>query len=167
LNHYLRCLLNDGINEFESTVSPMPPGFVSFLTFHQSKGLEFPVVFCGSLDASPWSQEHEIDEALEQAQLLRKPVFEPPYKVAEYDFKRLYYTAFTRAQNLLVLSVRNTSQHQPAKLGPFCKYLAELPNWDSDQFEPEQLNLSKLSAVHQYPELSLVNLGYSPFLTEK
>lgn len=156
LNHYLRCLIDDGINEFESAAVVAPSGCVSFLTIHQAKGLEFPVVICGSMDASPWAQEHGTDKALVESGLLHKPVFEPANKIADYDFKRLFYTAFSRAQNLLVLSVRNTLRHQPTAVGPFKKFLSELPDWDSDQFEPEQLNLGSIKPVKTYPELSLV-----------
>ena len=40
-------------------------GCVSFLTIHQSKGLEFPVVVCGSLEAVPRKQHTALDEILE------------------------------------------------------------------------------------------------------
>ena len=156
LNHYLRCLIDDGINEFENATLPAPSGYVSFLTIHQAKGLEFPVVICGSMDSYPWSQEHEIDKTLATTGLLHKPPFEPTNKVADYDFRRLFYTAFTRAQNLLVLSVRNTSRCQPLREGPFKQYLVDLPDWDSEQFEPDQLNLGSIKSVDPYPELSLV-----------
>ena len=77
--------------------------------------------------------------------------------MADYDFKRLFYTAFTRAQNLLVLSVRNTAKSRPLLEGPFKSYLMELPDWDSGKFEPDQLNLGSIKSAEPYPELSLVD----------
>lgn len=156
LNHYLLCLINEGINEFESETDVTPSGFVPFLTIHQAKGLQFPVVVCGSMDATPWGQEHEIERALIDRNLLHKPPGEPADKVAEYDFKRLYYTAFSRAQNLLVLSVRNTASHLPTSDSPFQKYLADLISWDSDRFEADQLNLATVKKAETYQAYSLV-----------
>ena len=43
----------DGIVEDESEVEYAPSGFVSFLTIHKSKGLQFPIVIVGSLDRKP------------------------------------------------------------------------------------------------------------------
>lgn len=102
-NGYFRFLRDGGIDEFEDAAEYAPSGCVSFMTIHQAKGLEFPVVLVGSLEAVPRKQHTDLDEALQKS-FYRKPPFEPLDKTKLYDFWRLYYTAFSRAQNLLVLT---------------------------------------------------------------
>ncbi|MGR6544842.1 ATP-dependent DNA helicase [Paenibacillus tundrae] len=112
-NQYFRFLMDGGINEYEDSSDYAPSGCVSFLTIHQSKGLEFPIVFVGSLGDVPKKQYTELDEIL-QNDFYRKPPFEPIEKTKYYDFWRLYYTAFSRAQNLLVLTCQ---EHTPRAKG--------------------------------------------------
>jgi DNA helicase-2/ATP-dependent DNA helicase PcrA len=69
-NLYLRLLYDGGIAEYEDDAEYAPSGCVSFLTIHQSKGMEY----------------------------------EPYDQTKYFDFWRLYYTAFSRAQDLLVLT---------------------------------------------------------------
>lgn len=105
-NHFLRFLTDGGIGEYEDEADYAPRGCVSFLTIHQSKGLEFPVVVCGSLEATPRTQRGRLDEVLETGGYLSKPPFEPSDQIKYFDFRRLFYTAFSRAQNLLVLAAQ-------------------------------------------------------------
>lgn len=102
-NQYFRFLKDGGMGEFEDETEYAPSGCVSFLTIHQSKGLEYPVVVTCSLEAAPKKNHSELDEIL-QEKYYDKPPFEPFEQIKMFDFWRLYYTAFSRAQNLLVLS---------------------------------------------------------------
>ena len=43
-NMYFRFLYDGGITEYEDDSEYAPSGCVSFMTIHQSKGMEFPVV---------------------------------------------------------------------------------------------------------------------------
>ncbi len=52
-NNFLRFLKDGGINEYEDEAEYAPSGYVSFLTIHQAKGLEFPVVLVDSLYSVP------------------------------------------------------------------------------------------------------------------
>ena len=106
-NQFLRFLKDGGIDEYEDVSEYAPSGCVSFLTIHQSKGLEFPVVMVGSLGTSPRKQYKDLDEVLEQGYLSRES-FEPLESTKFFDFWRLYYTAYSRAQNLLVLTDQDT-----------------------------------------------------------
>ena len=105
-NQFFRFLKDGGIGEYEDEAEYAPKGCVSFLTIHQSKGLEFPVVVCGSLEAVPRKQHTDLDEILEDGGYLSKARFEPLDRIKHFDFWRLYYTAFSRAQNLLVLAAQ-------------------------------------------------------------
>jgi ATP-dependent exoDNAse (exonuclease V) beta subunit len=71
------------------------------MTIHQAKGLEFPVVAVGSLDRQVSSTE-EIDKTLQR--FYRGKQSEPADKIPLFDYMRLYYVAFSRARDLLVLT---------------------------------------------------------------
>ena len=82
---------NSAISEFENFDAPK--NSVIFSTIHQAKGLEYDVVFVSSLNDNPRKD---------------MPAFSPQLEAKkESDFLknyyRKYYTAFTRAKNLLVL----------------------------------------------------------------
>ena len=129
-NRYLRFLYEGGIGEYEDDSEYAPSGCVSFMTIHQSKGMEFPVVVVGSLYASPRNDFKEVIHELEANVYERKP-FEPYEFIKFYDFWRVYYTAFSRAQNLLVLTADETGEgkgrKEPSKYFKNC--YDELPNY--------------------------------------
>lgn len=105
-HHFLRYLVDGGMAEFEDAEDSTPSGAVAFMTIHQAKGLEFPVTVVGSLNAVPRKQYTELDGILQDRFFGRKP-FEPLDAIKAFDFKRLYYTAFSRAKNLLALVVQS------------------------------------------------------------
>ncbi len=108
-NRFFRFLKEGGIDEYEDASEYAPSGCVSFMTIHQSKGLEFPVVIVGSMDAVPRKQYTDLDALLQERYYSKEP-FEPLEQIKFYDFWRLYYTAFSRAQNLLLLTCQEKAQ---------------------------------------------------------
>jgi DNA helicase-2/ATP-dependent DNA helicase PcrA len=150
-NQFFRFLQDGGIGEYEDETEYAPKGCVSFLTIHQSKGLEFPIVVCDSLEAVPRKQHTALDELLEDGGYLSKPRFEPLDRIKHFDFRRLYYTAFSRAQNLLVLAAQRRDGKglgkSPSKY--FEPLFNALPSWrDVDlsrlMFEPvKEINLKR------------------------
>jgi DNA helicase-2/ATP-dependent DNA helicase PcrA len=90
-----------GESEYENSDDPFPKGRISFLTIHQSKGLEFPVVVLGSPDKSnrPADQKERIIH-----ELLPGKEGEPLEKIPTFDAMRMFYVALSRAQNLLILT---------------------------------------------------------------
>ena len=104
-NIYLKYMYADGIGEYEDESEYAPHGCVSFMTIHQSKGLEFPVVIVGSLGNVPRRNSDALMFGAESRFFHRKP-YEPLADIKYFDFWRLYYTAFSRAQNLLVLAAK-------------------------------------------------------------
>ena len=142
-NQFLRFLIDGGIGEYEDETDYAPKGCVSFLTIHQSKGLEFPIVVGGSLEAVPRKQYTALDVLLEDGGYLSKPRFEPLERIKFFDFRRLFYTAFSRAQNLLILAAQERDGKGLGKSPS--KYFEEtfrgLPSWRSQdlsnlRFEP-------------------------------
>ncbi len=100
-NSFIRLLYEGGINEYENPDSPFPKGHVQVMTIHQAKGLEFPVVVVGSL-AAQLSSPRQVDRDL--GPFYHRPPFEPEDRITLFDRMRLHYVAFSRPQNLLVLS---------------------------------------------------------------
>ena len=49
----MRLLFDGGISEYEDDSEYAPSGCVSFMTIHQSKGMEFPIVIVDSLGNTP------------------------------------------------------------------------------------------------------------------
>lgn len=82
---------NSAISEFENFDAPK--NSVIFSTIHQAKGLEYDVVFVSSLNDNPRKDMRAFSpklEAKKESDFLK-------------NYYRKYYTAFTRAKNLLVL----------------------------------------------------------------
>lgn len=162
-NQFLRFLMQGGIDEYEDDSEYAPSGCVSFLTIHQSKGLEFPIVIVGSLESTPRKQYTDLDELL-QKDYYQKPPFEPIDKTKVYDFYRLYYTAYSRAQNLLVLSCQeNVASGQGTRNVP-SRYFGEsyrhLKSWREEPsiFELELAKVKDVNIKHEYSFTSHINL---------
>ena len=125
-NIYLKYMVEDGIGEYEDESEYAPGGCISFMTIHQSKGLEFPAVVVGSLGNAPRRNRDPLLFSAE-SRFFHRPPFEPLADIKYFDFWRLYYTAFSRAQNLLVLSTKKSDSRY------FGQYLAALPDVDGFQ----------------------------------
>ena len=144
-NKFFRFIIDGGIEEYEDFDEYAPSGCVSFMTIHQSKGLEFPIVVCGMPNnrQGPRTQYTETD-ALLQEKYYHKPPFEPLKETKYFDFWRLYYTAFSRPQNLLVLScyenkTKKGDWSSPNKL--FKNIFETIPSWKSNSFDVSKLYL--------------------------
>ncbi|MGP9631995.1 ATP-dependent DNA helicase [Halomonas sp. AOP43-A1-21] len=150
-NQFLRFLVDGGIGEYEDDAEYAPSGCLSFLTIHQSKGLEFPVVVCGSLEAVPRKQYGALDVLLEDGGYLSKPTFEPFEHIKNFDFWRLFYTAFSRAQNLLVLSAEEKQGRGRSPSKYFDRLFYELPSWrDVDLSELTFEAVKKINLKREY-----------------
>ncbi|MBI6862769.1 ATP-dependent helicase [Lysinibacillus fusiformis] len=162
-NQYIRFLIQGGINEYEDDSEYAPSGCVSFLTIHQSKGLEFPIVLVGSLNATPTKQYTELDEIL-QNEFYSKPPFEPLDRTKYYDFYRLYYTAYSRAQNILALTCQENisngrgTRNVPAKT--FVESYQHLKCWREEPsiFDIELAQVKDVNIKREYSFTSHINL---------
>lgn len=96
---FLFALFRMGEGEYEDAEDPFPRGRIPFLTIHQSKGLEFPVVVLGSARTN--RRARKVEE-------LVRPFLatggEPLDRMPGFDAMRMFYVALSRAQNLLVLA---------------------------------------------------------------
>lgn len=155
-NQFFRFLSEGGIDEYEDDSEYAPSGCVSFLTIHQSKGMEFPVVVVGSLNIGPRKQYSHLDEILESGYLSR-PTFEPLEETKHFDFNRLFYTAYSRAQNLLVLSCAEKQGRGRCPSRYFADYYNELPSWRDESFDVTALPLEQVKEVNLKREYSFTS----------
>ncbi len=156
-NQFLRYLEDGGLDEYEDESEYAPRGSVSFLTIHQSKGLEYPVVIVGSLWTVPRKQYTELDEILETDYLSRPP-FEPLEQIKFYDFRRLFYTAYSRAQNIMAMTadeVREGRGKNPSKY--FLEYYDDLLSWRDPKFKPANITLNEIKDVNLKREYSFTS----------
>ena len=155
-NRFFRFLKDGGIDEYEDASEYAPSGCVSFMTIHQSKGLEFPVVIVGSMEATPRKQHTNLDDLL-QRKYYKKPPFEPLEKIKNYDFWRLFYTAFSRAQNLLLLACQERTGRWPVPSRYFTIVYDQACLWRDDAFQPEHLSLETIKDVDLKNEYSFTS----------
>ncbi|MGK7933497.1 MAG: ATP-dependent helicase [Microcystaceae cyanobacterium] len=155
-NQFFRFLEEGGIDEYEDDGEYAPSGCVSFLTIHQSKGLEFPIVIVGSLNLSPRKQYTELNEILENHYFDRPP-FEPIEEIKNYDFYRLFYTAYSRAQNLLVLTCIEKQGRGRTPSKHFADYYNGLVDWKDPRFDLPQLSLEQVKDVNLKREYSFTS----------
>lgn len=96
---YLYTIYRLGESEYENDDDPFPKGNIQVLTIHQSKGLEFPVVFM-------YPKRREFLEADQKEVIIRnlKEVEgEPLDKIGRFDLMRIFYVGLSRAEKLLIL----------------------------------------------------------------
>ena len=174
-NMYFRFLFNGGIDEYEDDAEYAPSGCVSFLTIHQSKGMEFPVVVVGSLGNSPRAHNVAIMDDI-AARYHKRPPYEPVDQTKYFDFWRLYYTAFSRAQDLLVLTANETTREPSLYFREFYDELVDYtdPSFDLSAFdfkEVKDVNIKETysftSHISVYENCSLQykffkELGFTP-----
>lgn len=112
---FLFAIFRLGESEYEDAEDPFPKGRIPFLTVHQAKGLEFPVVVLGN----PRRKLHG-------ASFVEKAVYpfsktdngEPLDRQAGFDAMRMFYVALSRAQNLMIIAHfkgRGQSMNEPFK----------------------------------------------------
>lgn len=140
---YLALRRYSGVPEQEEE-QEIPCGAVPFLTIHQSKGMEFPVVFVDSLDQMPYESHEDPFLSKLHNHLFPQKEKEPAGLIPRLDFLRKYYTAFSRAENLLVLTAqirswtgRNGVQHSsPSEI--FRPFYGKIPEMGTGPIHPEQ-----------------------------
>lgn len=143
-NLYLRLLYDGGISEYEDDAEYAPSGCVSFLTIHQSKGMEFPIVFVDSLSNVPRKTYKELMSEVED-KYFHRPAFEPYEQMKYFDFWRLYYTAFSRAQDLLILTC-DENKRTPSQY--FAELYEELQSVNSPAFDLNEFDFKKVKKVN-------------------
>jgi DNA helicase-2/ATP-dependent DNA helicase PcrA len=153
-NSFLYSMRQIGLDEYEDPYDVFPPGYVQVMTIHQAKGLEFPVVIVSSLDKGP-KTNIKIDKELEPFRPRKHT--EPWDMVGTFDHHRLYYVAFSRAMDLLLLTDDNTPHPalQPAvsratELTPEQEELILALKFRPKEFLPPKPEFSITGHIHAY-----------------
>jgi len=97
---YVYALFRRGESEYEDAEDPFPRGRIPFITIHQAKGLEFPVVVLGNPRKN--TKSAQVVEQIVNPLLDREG--EPLERMTEFDVMRMFYVAISRAENLLVVA---------------------------------------------------------------
>lgn len=116
---FLYSLFRLGESEYEDANDPFPKGRIPFLTVHQSKGLEFPVVVLGNPrkdDKGPQPIEEIVNPLLDRDG-------EPLERMSTFDIMRMFYVALSRAKNLLVIAHYKGQGQRTSE--PFATILSE------------------------------------------
>ena len=144
-------LYRRGESEYEDSEDPFPKGRVSFLTIHQSKGLEFPVVVLGNCDR----RERDADIKEKIVRGIKKNLSpgedegEPLDRISRFDNMRMFYVALSRAKNVLIMPRFSTTRKEGVVPRPeqmrACDYFIEFFNKGNFPTIPEiQANLSSI-----------------------
>jgi DNA helicase-2/ATP-dependent DNA helicase PcrA len=102
--------IHDGLSDPEDEEVTIRPGAVNVMTIHQSKGLEFEVVFVLRPDKAPWAGDtHILEDAFDA--FVKRPTKPPVRRSQEErageDAIRLFFVAYSRAKRLLVVAGAN------------------------------------------------------------
>jgi DNA helicase-2/ATP-dependent DNA helicase PcrA len=147
VSSFLYSMREMGLDEYEDPYDVFPSGYVQVMTIHQAKGLEFPVVIVGSLDKQPRT-ETKTDKELEP--FSHRKHYEPYELVSNFDFHRLFYVAFSRAMDLLILA----SDEEPNKrLAP--AFQRALPLTTKDKALIMELKFRPKEFLPPKPEFSI------------
>ena len=100
-------LSTENLDNPENEDYVVPKGKLPFMTIHQSKGLEFPVVFVYKL------KENIFEDHVSKLEEIFRGYIDYPYETIEFsteekaihDKVRKYFVAFSRARDLLVLII--------------------------------------------------------------
>ena len=106
-NALVTLMLQEGISDPEDEEVMYPIDRVPFMTVHQAKGLEFPIVFVAKPDekaevGAPVLIEQEMQQFRKSDVLLCDPSDR-----SRQDLIRFYYVAYSRAQYILFILLKS------------------------------------------------------------
>lgn len=145
---YLYTLFRMGESEYEDAEDPFPKGRIPFLTIHQAKGLEFPVVVFGNPRKQVRLQPME-----QVVQPLLDRQGEPLDRMAQFDFMRLFYVALSRAKNLLIIphwSSKGNHVSKPLKDMLNDEYVTRIPDFMVKSVPKEKLDNKDLPKNYSF-----------------
>lgn len=119
--------------EYEDKEDPFPKGRIPFLTIHQAKGLEFPVVVLGNLRKD--ANERVLDRLARQLGARRR---EPRDAAPTYDVARMFYVALSRAKQALILCpyAGRGQRYREEFKEPMRFYASKLDDFDAGTIHP-------------------------------
>ena len=151
---FLGFLKDQRVKEFENDTDFPDEGNISFLTIHMSKGMEYPLVIIGSLWDRPWNtfkgmRLQKIYDRVVDFGLIKRDK-EPENLMEQFDFFRKYYTAFSRAKNLLVLSGIDNENNISYIFRVFLEKIDEITLRGLLELEFDDIRNSKIKNIYGY-----------------
>jgi DNA helicase II / ATP-dependent DNA helicase PcrA len=146
---YLFALFRLGESEYEDAEDPFPKGRIPFLTIHQSKGLEFPVVVLPS--------PRKDNRGPQRNEILVRPFLgrqegEPLDRMAGFDAMRMFYVALSRAENLLIIADvqgRGQSTHSAIRAA-LNGTITRIPDFDLDTLPNTTLKENTIPRAYSF-----------------
>jgi DNA helicase-2/ATP-dependent DNA helicase PcrA len=145
---YTYALWRRGESEYEDSDDPFPKGRISFLTIHQAKGLEFPVVVLGSVFKNEFGPDHK---EIIIRELLHKEG-EPLDRISNFDNMRMFYVALSRAENLLILPRYTYAKNASEEFKQLFENnsFTEIPDFDLASVRVAQMKTEDLGKTYSY-----------------
>jgi len=150
---FLYSLFRLSESEYEDANDPFPKGRIPFLTIHQSKGLEFPVVVLGNArkdNKGPQEVERIVNPLINREG-------EPLDRMTSFDIMRMFYVALSRAKNLLVVAhFKGTGQitSEPFKTifsgNIFSANVTRIPNFHMSSLPSAKEEINDLPKTYSY-----------------
>jgi DNA helicase-2/ATP-dependent DNA helicase PcrA len=145
---FLYSLFRLGESEYEDADDPFPKGRIPFLTIHQSKGLEFPVVILGN--------PRKDDRGPQKIEQIVRPLIDregdPLERMSTFDIMRMFYVALSRAKNLLVIAHYKGAGQKISE--PFATILSggitRIPNFDTSSLPEAKEDIDDLLKNYSY-----------------
>ncbi len=145
---FLYSLFRLGESEYEDADDPFPKGRIPFLTIHQSKGLEFPVVILGN--------PRKDDRGPQRIEQIVRPLIEregePLERMSTFDIMRMFYVALSRAKNLLLITHYKGQGQKISE--PFATILSgaitRIPNFDTSFLPEAKEDIDELPKNYSY-----------------
>ncbi|QDZ80156.1 ATP-dependent helicase [Priestia megaterium] len=137
-----------GESEYENEETPFPKGRISFLTIHQSKGLEFPYVVLGAPE-----RRMTVPKGEEIIRKVGTVSSEPLERIPEFDAMRLFYVALSRAEKMLIIANptgRGTRTHVTFKELFKEKSYKTIPEVDVSTLSRVELKEDEIPKVYSY-----------------
>nr|WP_276938043.1 ATP-dependent DNA helicase [Helcococcus sueciensis] len=136
---FIDFIRNQKISEFEEETKIPDTNSISMLTIHASKGMEYPIVFMGSMGDEPYKQYiSPLDRILNNLseEFGINSDYEPVKLINILDFSRKFYTGFSRAKDLLILTNDKSTKFNKNKEN-YLEYLLD----DVNETKISELNI--------------------------
>ncbi|MDO4604453.1 MAG: ATP-dependent DNA helicase [Helcococcus sp.] len=112
---FIDFIRNQKISEFDEDTKIPAMNSISMLTIHSSKGMEYPIVIMGSMTDAPFNQytsflDNLLNNLIKEFGIISD--YEPEELTNILDFYRKFYTGFSRAKDLLILTYNKGAKYK-------------------------------------------------------
>lgn len=112
---FIDFIRNQKVSEFDEDTKIPDINSTSMLTIHSSKGMEYPIVIMGSMTDAPFNQytsflDNLLNNLIKEFGIISD--YEPEELTNILDFYRKFYTGFSRAKDLLILTYNKGAKYK-------------------------------------------------------